>query len=282
MWNSCIGVDSREDNTMTDQTILITGASRGLGAATARIAAQMGANVALMARSVDELEAVAQEVSAVGVQALPVIGDVRHAGDCQRAVQEVVKQLGHLDAVVNNTDVLGPIAPVAHWDPEGWQENWVANVLGPVLLTQAALPYLRQRKGRVINVSSGAAVSVIPGWAAYSVSKAALNHWTRALAQEEPAITAIAFRPGVVDTAMQAAMRHEEGEDMSEEAYTRFLRYYEEGKLLPPAVPGCSLAVLALEAPHEWTGAFLPWNSEEVLSLVRSFGTAPCAPAQEE
>jgi NAD(P)-dependent dehydrogenase (short-subunit alcohol dehydrogenase family) len=123
---------------------------------------------------------------------------------------------------------------------------------------------------------------VIPGWAAYSVSKAALNHWTRALAQEEPAITAIAFRPGVVDTAMQAAMRHEEGDDMSEETHTRFLRYYEEGELLPPAVPGCSLAVLALEAPHEWSGTFLPWNGEEVLSLVRSFGTAPCAPAQDE
>ncbi len=266
---------------MSTQTVLITGASRGLGAATARIAAQMGANAALMARSADGLASVAQEIQATGRETLLIVGDVRVAGDCWRAVEETVEHFGQLDGLVNNAGMIGPIAPIDRWDPEAWQENWATNVLGPVLLTQAALPHLRSCAGRVINVSSGAAVNVISGWAAFCAAKAALNHWTRALAKEEPDITAIAFRPGVVDTAMQAAIRREGAEAMPEEVYNRFVRYFEEGELLPPEVPGCSLAILALHAPHEWSGSFLPWNSEEVLSLVRSFGTFPCASDQE-
>jgi NAD(P)-dependent dehydrogenase (short-subunit alcohol dehydrogenase family) len=266
---------------MTYQTVLITGASRGLGAATARIVAEMGANAALMARSADELAVLVDEIQGAGGQALSVVGDVRQETDCQMAVEKTVEHFGQLDAIVNNAGTLMPIAPIADGDPRDWKENLDINLLGPVWLTQAALPYLRERRGRVINVSSGAAINVIAGWAAYCASKAALNHFTRALAQEEPEITAIAFRPGVVDTDMQATIRRHGAQGMPEEVYARFVRYRERGELLPPAVPGCSLAILALNAPPEWSGAFLPWNSEDVLSLVRSLGTAPCASAQD-
>jgi NAD(P)-dependent dehydrogenase (short-subunit alcohol dehydrogenase family) len=108
------------------------------------------------------------------------------------------------------------------------------------------------------------------------VAKAALNQFTRVLAEEEPAITAIAFRPGVVDTTMQRQIRREGVRGMPAEVHSRFLRYYEEGELLPPAVPACSLATLALYAPDEWSGSFLSWNDEHVLSLVRQFATVPC------
>jgi NAD(P)-dependent dehydrogenase (short-subunit alcohol dehydrogenase family) len=108
------------------------------------------------------------------------------------------------------------------------------------------------------------------------VAKAALNHVTRVLAQEEPAITAIAFRPGVVDTAMQKQIRREGAQGMPADVHDRFLRYHKEGELLPPAVPACSLTTLALYAPTEWSGSFLSWNDENVLSLVRQFATVPC------
>jgi NAD(P)-dependent dehydrogenase (short-subunit alcohol dehydrogenase family) len=262
---------------MTNSTVLVSGASRGLGAATARITAQLGANVALIARSEGDLKAVAEEIQGKGGQSLPLVGDVSQAEDCRRAVAETIGRFGQLDAVVNNAGVLGPIAPIAEGQPEDWEKNWAVNVLGPVLLTQAALPHLRKREGRVVSVSSGAAVKVIPGWAAYCTAKAALNHFTRLLAAEEPSITAIALRPGVVDTAMQALIRRVGAKGMPAEVHDRFVRYHEEGELLPPEAPGCTLAVLALYVPHEWSGAFLPWDNKEVQSLVRRYACSPGA-----
>lgn len=266
---------------MSSPTIIISGASRGLGAATARTATQMGANVVLMARSADKLEAVAQQVRTAGGHALTLVGDVTRAADCQRVVEQTVAEFGQVDALVNNAGILGPISMIADGDPKAWERNWAVNVLGPVMLTQSALPFLRQSKGRVINISSGAAVGVIPGWAAYCTAKAALNHFSRVLAEEEPSITTVALRPGVVDTEMQATIRREGAKGMPEEVHSRFLRYHTEGELLPPAVPACSVTILALYAPHEWSGGFFSWDDEEVLSLVRQFASTPCVQAQE-
>ena len=260
---------------MTSQTILVTGASRGLGAATARLLAEIGANVALMARSSDDLKAVADLIRASGGQALSVTGDVTRAPDCQRAVAETVEAFGGLDAVVNNAGLSQPIAPIAEAHPKAWERNLAVNVLGPFLVTQAALPHLRQCGGRVINVSSGAAVSVMEGMAAYCAAKAAVNHFTRVLAEEEPEITALAISPGVMDTDMQRTIRREGGRGMPPETHARFVRYHEEGELLPPEVPGCALAVLACNAPHEWSSAFLAWNDPRVQSLVVQFGCSP-------
>jgi NAD(P)-dependent dehydrogenase (short-subunit alcohol dehydrogenase family) len=235
----------------------------------------MKANVTLMARSTDDLSALAQEMQQAGGQALAIVGDVSQKADCQRVVTETIEHFGGVDALVNNAGMLAPIAPIAEGEPEAWERNWAVNLLGPVMLTQAALPHLRQRNGRVINVSSGAAVQAIPGWAAYCAAKAALNHFTRLLAAEEPDITAIAFRPGAVDTAMQAIIRREGASGMPEEVYARFVGYHETGELLPPEVPGCALAILAFYAPHEWSGMFLPWHHKDVQNLVRQYACSP-------
>jgi NAD(P)-dependent dehydrogenase (short-subunit alcohol dehydrogenase family) len=262
---------------MDKPTVLISGASRGLGAATARIAAELGAQVALMARSAADLQRVAEEIEAHGGQALSLVGDVSNAADCRQAVDLVIERFGRLDALVNNAGVLSPIAPIADAEADAWERNLAVNVMGPFLLTQAALPYLRPQQGRVINVSSGAAVSVIHGWGAYCVAKAALNHFTRVLAAEEPQITTIAFGPGLIDTAMQELIRSEGATGMPEEVHAQFVRHLTDGDLLPPEVPGCALAVLAFYAPQEWSGAFMPRSDERVLSLVRQFASTPCA-----
>lgn len=263
-------------------TVLISGASRGLGAATARIAAEMGAQVALMARSDDDLQQVAKEIEDRKGQALPVVGDVSSAADCRRVVAAVIERFGRLDALVNNAGILSPIAPIADAEPEAWEQNLAVNVMGPFLLTQAALPHLRQQQGRVLTVSSGAAVSVIRGWAAYCAAKAAVNHFTRVLAAEEPKITAMAFGPGLVNTAMQELIRREGAAGMPEEVHAQFVRNLADGDLLPPEVPGCALAVLAFHAPHEWSGSFLPRSDEQVLSLVRQYAATPCGGWQSD
>jgi NAD(P)-dependent dehydrogenase (short-subunit alcohol dehydrogenase family) len=163
------------------------------------------------------------------------------------------------------------IAPIAEVDPDAWEDNLAVNILGPFFLVQAALSHLRQYQGRVINVSSGAAVKATPGWSAYCVSKAGINHFTRMMAAEEPEITTVALRPGVVDTEMQATIRQEGGDGMPHAVHDRYIQYYREDELLPPEVPGCALAVLALYAPRAWNGQFLAWDSEQVQSLVRKY-----------
>lgn len=253
------------------KTAIVTGASRGLGAAAAVVLGKMGANVTLLARSADDLAQVASDVQAAGGAALVVAGDVSQEADCRRAVEETVARYGRLDALINNAGMLQPVGRIFDVDMALWKQNLLVNVWGPALLTQAALPYLRERSGRVINVSSGAAVRAIEGWGAYCVSKAALNHLTRLLAAEEASITAVALRPGVVDTAMQSEVRETGGGAMTEEAHGRFMQLKAKGELLPPRRPGRALAVLALHAPREFSGEFLQWDAPEVQQLVETY-----------
>jgi NAD(P)-dependent dehydrogenase (short-subunit alcohol dehydrogenase family) len=250
------------------QVVIVTGASRGLGAAVAQHVAELGADVVLAARSPDELERQADLIRQKGREALVVLADLSKPQDCRSLVQQAQERFGNLHALINNGGVLEPIAAIAQADPQDWQRNWQVNVLAPVLLAQASLPALRSNGGLVVNVSSGAAEKVTPGWASYSLAKAALNHLTRFLAQEEPEITAIAVRPGMVDTAMQAAIRQQGEVAMRADDYQRFVGYYEQGKLLPPPLPGRALACLALFAPHAWSGEYLSWDEERVQALV--------------
>jgi NAD(P)-dependent dehydrogenase (short-subunit alcohol dehydrogenase family) len=262
---------------VSDPTVIVTGASRGLGAAVARLAGQLGANVVLMARTEGSLAGVAREIEDGGGQALAVVGDVSQPDDCQQVIDRTRERFGGIDGLVNNAGILEPIGPVAEAEPEAWHRSWAVNVLGPVMMCRSGLPHLRASKGRVINVSSGAAVNAVEGWGAYCLSKAALNHLTRMLAAEEPELTAISCRPGVVDTRMQKTIRQRGPKGMPQHEYERFVSYHEEGELLPPEVPGLALAVLALYARHEWTGQFMSWDDEGIQSLVRRYASSTAA-----
>lgn len=258
---------------MSTKTIIVTGGSRGLGLAIAQNAAELGANVVMFARSADLLTQEAQYIRDADGSALAIPGDISQLNDCQQLVEKTMSNFGRIDAIVHNAGVLEPIAPIANADPKAWQQSLMINLLGPMMLSQAALPYLRQNRGRVIHVSSGAATYAISGWSAYCATKGGLNQLSRALAIEEEMVTSIAVRPGVVDTEMQAVIRTMGAQGMPEEAYQRFLRFKEEGELLPPEVPGGTLAVLALYAPREWDGDFLSWDEERVQELVRMYAT---------
>ena len=253
---------------MPTATIIVTGASRGLGAATAQILGERDANVVLNARSSDDLQEVAARIDPQGKRVLVAAGDVSRQDDCRDLVQQTMDRFGRLDALINNAGVLHPIAPIAAADPRQWAENVTVNLVGPFYLVHHALPHLRQSRGRVINISSGAAVRATRGWSAYCAAKAALNHFTRVLAAEEPDIVSLAFRPGVVDTAMQRTIREEGADGMPSESYQKFRHYHETGDLLPPDVPGRALAVLALHAPHDWSGDFVAWDEERVQTLL--------------
>jgi NAD(P)-dependent dehydrogenase (short-subunit alcohol dehydrogenase family) len=250
------------------KTVILTGASRGLGAATARQLARLGANLVLNARSEQLLAALAREINEQGGRALAVAGDVSQPAVCEALVATAIETFGGIDAVINNAAVLEPVASIAETDIQAWRRHIDINLIGPYLLVRAALPSLRERQGRVIHVSSGAATSVLAGWSAYCASKAALNQLSASVALEEPDVTSLAVRPGKVDTDMQAVLRRAGATGMASADHRRFVQHFEKGALLPPERPAAALAVLALAAPHDWSGQFIRWDEAKVQALV--------------
>lgn len=249
---------------MTDRpVVLVTGASRGIGAATVGHLINRGCRVALAARALKNLESVISEATR-GETLLPLAGDVAQASDCRQMVTGTVDHFGRLDALINNAGILGPVARLVDAPAEAWQYNLAVNLVGPFHLAQAAIPHLRTTRGRIVNVSSGAAVKAIEGWSAYCVAKAGMTHLTRLIAAEEPDIITVALRPGVVDTDMQAQIRREGPDVMAPVKTSHFQQLKDKGQLLDPAIPAGKLAWLALKAPPSLNGVFLDYDDPRI------------------
>jgi NAD(P)-dependent dehydrogenase (short-subunit alcohol dehydrogenase family) len=129
---------------------------------------------------------------------------------------------------------------------------------------QAALPSLRKSHGRIIFTSSGAATSGYQGWGCYGAGKAVLNHLALSLSVEEPDVTSVSIRPGVVDTEMQREIREIHNKTMSESDAAKFHGLKTDGGLLRPEQPGHVIAKLAVGAEKSLSGKFLSWNDGEL------------------
>ena len=251
--------------------VVITGASQGIGASVARWLGKIGARVTLIARSKQLLDQVAGDVDRLGGTPYPISMDVSDAQACRRSIENTIKQFGRLDGLVNNAGIFEPMAKVAGADLTAWRYNIEVNLLGPVYMTTAAIAELRKREGRLVNVSSGAAIRVIESGSAYCAAKAALNHFTRVLAAEEPALTAIAVRPGLVDTQMQALLRSKGPREMRPQQAAYFQNLKTTGKLEPPHVPARTIAWLGLSAPHSLSGMFLDYDDPRISTPALNF-----------
>lgn len=254
-----------------EQTVIVTGASKGLGAAIAQALDALGARLVLTARDADALKAVAAPLRA----AKTVVGDITQPQTIAQVVETAHTHYGQINAVVNNAGVLVPFARVADANPQDWQHIFDVNFFAPMMLIQAALPALRAQRGRVINVSSGVAVRGDEGWGAYGASKAALNHLTMTVSAEERDVTVVAVRPGNVDTQMQAQIRADGANVVAQARYEHFMRQYQAGELLPPEQPARAIAVLALAAPPDWSGNFMSWDDEYIRRLSERYAGHP-------
>ena len=192
---------------MTSKTVMITGASRGIGAEAARVFANAGANVVLLARSQDDIAALAGEI---GARAIAIPCNVARYSEMSSAVATAVQVFGGLDVLINNAGVVDPISLLGDADPDAWCQLIDINVKGVFNGMHAALPALKAGGGgSVLTISSGAAHNAIEAWSAYCASKAAVNMMNRSLHLEEAAngIRAIGLSPGTVATEMQRKIK---------------------------------------------------------------------------
>ncbi|MBI2192381.1 MAG: SDR family oxidoreductase [Planctomycetes bacterium] len=164
---------------------VVTGAGRGVGRAVALAFAAEGARVALAARSRDEIESAATAIREAGGTALPVVSDVGRESDVKGLFACARAELGPVDVLVNNAAHPGPVGPAWRIDPEEWMEMLNVGLVGLARCTSAALPdMLERRRGKIINVGSKAGIQAFDGIAPYSTLKAAVNHYSRCLAEE--------------------------------------------------------------------------------------------------
>lgn len=187
------------------KTVLITGASRGIGAATARHLAGAGAQVVLAARNRADLEALAEETGGWAVTC-----DVARFEDVAGAVAAAQEAFGRLDALINNAGLIEPIARLEDSAPGDWGQVVDVNLKGAYHGLRAALPVMvSQGGGTVINLSSGAATSALEGWSHYCATKAAVLSLTRCADKEARAqrVRVIGLSPGTVATDMQVAIK---------------------------------------------------------------------------
>jgi 3-oxoacyl-[acyl-carrier protein] reductase len=195
---------------LANKVAIVTGASRGIGAAAAFVLAKAGVAVVLVARDGTRASQLAKEIVATGGRATAVACDVADYGSVRTMVDETEQRLGGIDILVNNAGVIEPIGALVQSDPATWGRSIEVNLVGAYHVARATLPLMLEAgKGTVINISSGAAQSPLEGWSAYCSAKAGLAMLTSAIALEcaDAGVRVFGLAPGVIDTDMQATIR---------------------------------------------------------------------------
>jgi NADP-dependent 3-hydroxy acid dehydrogenase YdfG len=196
---------------------LVTGASSGIGAATARALANAGMAIALAARRRDRLDEIAAEISRAGGNAFVITADLTQESDAQRIVKETEAHFGRLDVLVNNAGVMY-LEPVDNASLERWRNMFDLNVVSLIASTQAALPGMRARKdGHIVNISSTAGRFSLANSGGYSASKFAVGAFSESLRKEvymdnirvtviEPGVTETELRDHIADAGIQKTL----------------------------------------------------------------------------
>lgn len=203
--------------TLEGKNALVTGGSRGIGHAIALELARQGANVAVTANSsLAGAESVADEIRALGRNAVAAQCNIADSGQVEKLISQVLTSLGSLDIVVNNAGVTKD-ALVLRMSEDDWDLVLDTNLKGTFLVTRAALkPMIKQRQGKIVNITSVIGLIANPGQANYSASKAGIIGFTRTIAKEvaSRSIQANCVAPGFIETAMTDALSQEQRDNI--------------------------------------------------------------------
>lgn len=242
----------------TGKVALITGASSGIGAATAETLAKYGAHVAIVGRNIQNLRTTENKCKAANpnVTCLPVVADV--TTDSERIINEVIGKFQRLDILVNNAGILA-VGGLEEIDLEQFDNVLNTNLRAVFSMSKLAIPYLINTHGNIINVSSVAGLRSFPGALSYGVSKAALDQFTKCLSLDLAMknVRVNSVNPGVVITDI-----HKRGGGMSEQAYAEYLERCKEthamGRVGNVFEVAETIAFLASNGASFITGALVP------------------------
>ena len=244
---------------MQGRVVVITGASRGIGAAAAQVFAGAGAKVALLARSGAEIEELA---AGIGADALALRCDVADAASVATATAAVLARWGRIDVLINNAGVIAPIARINDADGAEWGRAVDINLKGVFHGMRAVIPIMRlQGRGTILTVSSGAAHNPLEGWSAYCASKAGAAMLTRAAHLEEAAqgLRIMGLSPGTVATEMQVLIRASGINPVSQ---------LDPARHIPADWPARALLWMCSAAADGWIGQEISLRDPAVLRAV--------------
>lgn len=227
-----------------DKVVVITGASSGLGAATARHLCELGATVVLGARRAERIQALAEELTAEGGKALAVTTDVTDAEQVRQLVNAAVDTYGQLDVLLNNAGLM-PLAPLERLKTDEWEQMIDVNLKGTLHGIAAALPHMKVRKaGHIINVSSVYGHKVAPGAAVYCATKFAVRALSEGLRQEVKPynIRTTVISPGAVATEL---LEHISEKDIARNVHERV------DEIAVPAESFARMVAFAISQPEE-------------------------------
>ncbi|ESZ96584.1 hypothetical protein SBOR_3086 [Sclerotinia borealis F-4128] len=248
---------------MSPRTIILTGASRGIGLAIAQKLLKEKHNVVLVARTAGPMEELKRQYPE---QVEVVVGDLSDFKIGPQAVKTTIERFSRIDGLIVNHGTLTPVKRIADSTPEEWRTLFDINFFSALAFITPSIPHLRTTQGTILLTSSGAAASAYSTWGPYGSSKAALNHLAHTLSVEEPLITTLAIRPGVVDTEMQREIRgYSTSGVMDQKDAAKFIGLHEEGKLLKPEQPGGVMAGLVVDEKlreEGFSGRFLSWDDK--------------------
>jgi NAD(P)-dependent dehydrogenase (short-subunit alcohol dehydrogenase family) len=234
---------------------LVTGASRGIGAATALALARAGAHVVALARTVGGLEELDDRIRAAGSSATLVPADLKDYPALERLAAALKERYGRLDVLIGNAGILGPLSPLVHVEPAAWDEVMAVNVTANWRLIRAMDGLLRAAEaGRAVFISSGAASKALAYWGPYATSKAALEMLVRSYAaeHERTKVRVNLFNPGPVRTRMRAqAMPGEDPETLDRPEQVA-------EKIVELALPGFNENGRLYSYPHKALMEFRP------------------------
>ncbi len=238
---------------LSGKTLIITGASRGIGRALALMLAREGVNLALNARQARPLEEAAAVCRDLGVAVRAVAGSAAREAVAAALVTEALA-LGNFYGFIHAAGVLRPGPFLGELPPAQFKEVLDSHVTTAYQLVRRAVPeLLRAGAGLAVFFGSGAAVSNLPGLGVYSVAKAAEEHLARQLAQEAPQLISFVFRPGVVDTRMQRQARRARG-GAAAGLHRIFRGYQERSELSSPGAAARRLVQILAGNPRRYQG----------------------------
>lgn len=243
----------------SSKTVVITGASRGIGAATARHFAALGANVVLAARSSKDIDELAQKI---GKAALAIPCDVSDPAHVEKMMNVAVDHFGTVDILINNAGIIDPVERIAESDINAWGQLIDINVKGVYYGVRYALPIMKAAGGgTIINIGSGAATHALEGWSHYCTSKAAVHHLTHCIhcEEHENGIRALTLSPGTVATQMQTTIAASGVNPVSQIPWEEHI---------PADWPAKALAWMSTDDADDWLGSAISLRDPQIRSRV--------------